>query len=237
MLVGIAIEHYKTSRSKKVFLIDQKRSEILKINTAIVSFSFNMESVHTLVKQYVMPAYEQCNSFRKRMREAMQQQGKPQQSAQMPFSDTYPAVATTYPEMFLIEFDFLKETPFIIENDASLVKNFSWIIEQQRELQAAVKNYNEIIILGWNLTTQMNGLPSWQLDSILHRQIGIINTQCLLSYQILDLTQKTIKELETINRKYEPVAKKFRADISDELQRTLETLRQITSQPLPNPPA
>jgi hypothetical protein len=85
--------------------------------------------------------------------------GDPQRLPELVMSiSTYRALVTTCPEMPLIEWDFFKETSFIVEKDPELLKQTGWLLSQSRELATAIKNRNRNMIDAINTTSQQGGL-------------------------------------------------------------------------------
>ena len=65
---------------------------------------------------------------------------------------TYRALVTICPDMHLIEWDFFKEMPFVVEKDPELLKQTSCLISRWRTITAAIQNQNRNIISAMQTT-------------------------------------------------------------------------------------
>src|SRR5882672_3776581 len=117
---------------------------------------YNIETLLHSTLQYILPHHTESHLAYTVLNQAS---GNPQQTAQLVMSiSTCRALVTTCPEMHLIEWDFFRETPFIVEKDPELLKQTGWLISQSRELATAIKNRNRHLFDSRNFTTQHGGL-------------------------------------------------------------------------------
>jgi hypothetical protein len=57
----------------------------------------------------------------------------------------YPFLFYTFPDVYLIEYDFSERLPFIIEKDAEIVKHSGWLVNGLRELKSITEQRNRCI--------------------------------------------------------------------------------------------
>jgi hypothetical protein len=158
--------------------IDRQTWEMTQINVAISGMGYNIETLLHFTLQYILRIIPKAISFYTALGKAS---GNPQQLAQLVMSiSTYRALVTTCPEMHLIEWDFFRETPYIVEKDPELLKQTGWLISQSRELATALKNRNDHMINAMNITNQQGGLKTSQFQSILHLQTTIADAECVI---------------------------------------------------------
>ena len=129
--------------------------------------------------------------------------------------------------MHFIEWDFFKQTPFIVEKDPELLKQTGWLTSQSRELATALQNRNRHLMDARNATTQQGGLSTSQFRSMLHLQTTIADAECLIALQLFELLLDIEKRLEAINDTYELKARKSRLTVATRLYDVLDQLRKI----------
>jgi hypothetical protein len=122
---------------------------------------------------------------------------------------------------------FFKELPFIVEKDPELLKQTGWLISQSRDLATAIKNRNSHIVAAMHTTTEQGGLKFAELDSMLHLQTSIANSECITSLQLFELFLVMEKKLEAINDTYKIEAKKSKLTVAKQLETVMNQLRDI----------
>lgn len=121
MVVGIALEIYRNYRINKREMREKLTKEVSQLNIAISGISYNIEVLLHIVSDFIIPHHTESHIVFKRLRNA---QDDPQQIQELvtAFSaPNYPALRKTCPELQFIEWDFFKETPFIVEKDPELL--------------------------------------------------------------------------------------------------------------------
>ena len=136
--------------------------------------------------------------------------------------------------MHLIEWDFFKEMPFVVEKDPELLKQTGWLISQSRTIAAAIQNRNRNIISAMQTTNQQGGLKTQELRSILHLQTSIAAAECLTSIQLLELFLSIETKLEAINDTYKIDARKSKLTATKPLEDAMNELREIVKATAPD---
>lgn len=206
--------------------------EVAKINIAISAMGYNIETLHHFVRQHIPPHYkESCVAY-----EALQKADDEREKiAQLAMSlSTYRALVTICPDMHLIEWDFFKEMPFVVEKDPELLKQTGWLISQSRTIAAAIQNRNRNIISAMQTTNQQGGLKTQELPSILHLQTSIAAAECLTSIQLLELFLSIETKLEAINDTYKIDARKSKLTATKPLEDAMNELREIVKATAPD---
>jgi hypothetical protein len=226
MVVGILLEWFKTSWEKRRRARENSAKEIRQLNVVISGLGYNIEYLYHLVVQHVFPHYKQSHMAVAAIDEAMKD---PQKLAQFAMSaPAYPALVTTCPEVYFVEFDLIEKLPFVVEKDPELLMRGSWLISQARELCAAIKNRNDNIVRAAQMTAQQGGLNTGQLRGALHLQKTIADTECLISSQLFEILFEIGKRLEAINNAYEIKAKKSKLTVvSKDLESVMTQLRAL----------
>jgi hypothetical protein len=136
--------------------------------------------------------------------------------------------------MHLIEWDFFKEMPFVVETDPELLKQTGWLISQSRTLATAIQNRNRNIISAMQTTNQQGGLKTQEIRSILHLQTSIAVAECFTSLQLLELFINIEKKLEAINDTYKINARKSKLTAAKPLDDAMNELREIVKATAPD---
>jgi hypothetical protein len=206
--------------------IDRQKQEIIKINVAISGMEYNIETLLHSTVQYILPHHTESHLAYTALDKAS---GNPEKLVQLVMSiSTYRALVTTCPEIHLIEWDFFRETPFIVEKDPELLKQTGWLISQSRELATAIKNRNHHMFEARNITTQQGGgLKTSQFQSILHLQTTIADAECVIALQLFELFLDIEKRLEAINETYKIEAHKSKLTVAKPLYDVMNQLREI----------
>ena len=195
--------------------IDRQKREITQINVAIAGMGYNIETLLHSTLQYILPHHTESYLAYTALDQAS---GNPQQLAQLVISiSTYRALVTTCPELHLIEWDFFREAPFIVEKDPELLKQTGWLISQSRELATALRNRNDHMINAMNITNQQGGLKTSQFQSILHLQTTIADAECVIALRLFELFLDIEKRLEAINETYKIEARKSKLTVAKPL--------------------
>jgi hypothetical protein len=196
---------------------------------------YNIETLLHATLLYILPHYQDSHRAYKELEQAA---SNPQQLAQLVASiSSYRALVTTCPEMHFIEWDFFKQTPFIVEKDPELLKQTGWLTSQSRELATAINNRNRHLMDARNTTTQQGGLSTPQFASLLHLQTTIADAECLIALQLFQLFLDIEKRLEAINDTYEIKGRKSKLTVAKPLFDVLHQLREIGKAQGYNPPA
>jgi hypothetical protein len=205
--------------------IDRQKREITQINVAISGMGYNIETLLHATLQYILPHHTESHLAYTALDKAS---GDPQQLAQLVISiSSYRALVTICPEMHLIEWDFFREMPFIVEKDPELLKQTGWLISQSRELATAIKNRNHHMIEARNITAQQGGLKTSQFQSILHLQATIADAECIIALQLFELFLDIEKRLEAINDTYKIEARESKLAAAKPLYDVMNKLREI----------
>ena len=205
--------------------VDRQKREITQINVAITGMGYNIETLLHSTIQYILPHHNESHLVYTALNRAC---GNPQQIAQLVMSiSTYRALVTTCPEIHLIEWDFFRETPFIVEKDPELLKQTGWLISQSRELATAIKNRNHHLFDARNITTQQGGLQTSQFQSILHLQTTVADAECVIALQLFELFLDIVRRLEAINETYKIQARKSKLTVAKPLHDVMDQLREI----------
>jgi hypothetical protein len=186
---------------------------------------YNIETLLHATLQYILPHHTESHLVYTELDKA---QGNPQQLAALMMSiSMYRALVTTCPEMHLIEWDFFKETPFLVEKDPELLKQTGWLVSQSRELATAIKNRNRHLMEAMQSTNQQGGLKTSQFHSMLHLQTTIANSECTIVLQLFELLLDIEKRLESINETYKIEAPKSKLTVAKPLYEVMNQLRGI----------
>jgi hypothetical protein len=227
MIVGIALEMYRNSRSVKKGAREKLEKEVSQINVAISGVSYNIEVLLHVVSDFLIPHHSKSHIVFTALQEAQDDPQKLQQVASS-FSDpNYRALRKTCPELQFIEWDFFKEVPFIAEKDPELLKNTGWVRGQSREINTTIKNHNAHLMGAMQTTMHQGGLITSQLYSILHLQTSLADAECLTALQLFDKLLDMEKRLEAINDTYEIDVRKTKITTPKSLGPVLEQLREI----------
>jgi hypothetical protein len=187
---------------------------------------YNIETLLHTAHQYILPHHSESHLAYTALEKAS---GDPQRLAELAMSiSRYRALVTTCPEMHLIEWDFFKETPFIVEKDPELLKQTGWLLSHSRELTTAMTNRNRNMIDAMNVTTQQGGLKTSQFHSILHLQTTIADAECAIALQLFELFLDVEKRLEAINDTYKIQTRKSKLNVGKPLYDVMNQLRKIT---------
>ena len=229
MVVGILLEVFKTNRERRRRILENVKKEISQINVLITGVGYNIEILFSMVIQHIFPHYNESHAAFSALDDAIK---NPDNLARLLKSmPQYPALVTTCPDVYFVQFDLSKELPFIVEKDPELLMRGSWLISQIRELSAAIKNRNDNIINSAHATAQQGGLSTSQLHSALHLQKTIADTECLVAGQLFELLFDIGKRLEAINDSYQVKAKRSKLTIvSKELDAVISELKAKTVQ-------
>jgi hypothetical protein len=143
----------------------------------------------------------------------------------------YRALVTIFPEMHLIEWDFFKETPFIVEKDPEILRLSGWAINQSRELATSIKSRNQHLFDARNITSQQGGMQTSQFQSTLHFQKSNADAQCVSALQLFEFLLDIEKRLESINETYKIKARKSKLTVAKDLYEVIDQLRKIVGLP------
>jgi hypothetical protein len=233
MLVGIALEIYRNSHSTKKLVGDKLEKEVSQINVAISGISYNIELLLHVVSDFIIPHYNESHSVFKALQEAQGDSQKLQQLVTSFSPPNYPALRKICPELHFIEWDFLKEVPFIVEKDPELLKNTGWVHSQSHEINTAIKNHNAHLMSAVQTAMHQGGLKTSEIYSILHFQKSVADAECLISLQLFEKLLDTEKRLEAINNTYKIDVRKLKITVPKTLGPVLEQLREIVETTAP----
>jgi hypothetical protein len=236
MLVGIFLEIYRNARSTKKGMLEKSEKEVSQINVAISGINYNIEILLHVVRDYIIPHYNESHIVFAAFEEAQGDGQKLQQLATSFSSPNYPALRKTCPELHFIEWDFYKEVPFIVEKDPELLKNTGWIRGQSHEINTAIKTHNAHLMGAMQTSMHQGGLKTSELYSILHFQKSVADAECLIALQLFDKLLDTEKRLEVINDTYKIKARKSKVMVPKALETVMEQLREIARTTAPNTP-
>jgi hypothetical protein len=228
MIVGILLDLFKRHRDKVKVGHEKQALEVQQINVVISGIVFNIELLLHVASQNILPHYKDSQAVYKQIRN---NRGNEERIFQiMTTLHKYPSLFKTCPEMYLIECDFSKELPFIIERDAELVKHSGWLVTGVREIKDATARRNRNIEGEMNFTSHREGeqnLDSFQ--SVIQMQASIANTECVVVSQLFEVSIKSARSLEKMNNDYKIPVRKSKFTLPEELQKRLMAVFPVRS--------
>jgi hypothetical protein len=227
MLVGILLDRFRAWRDRKRAVRERQEHEVQQINAVISGLTFDIERLLHIASQNILPHYRDSHAMYEKIMtdfendnhilQVIKSQGK------------YPALFMTCPDMYLIEYDFARELPFVIERDPELVKHSGWLVAGVREIRDVTARRNKNIEDAFSLAGLEGGtqnLSSFRM--VLRAQASISNTECVVAVQLFDVLLKLANGLVTINQNYKISAKKSRFTLPSTLADTMKELKDIS---------
>jgi hypothetical protein len=235
MCTGIGLEIFKTWRANTKAREERQRREVAQINIAISGMGYNIETLLHAVSQHILPHHKESHILYNALEKAS---GDPEKLVHLAMSfPTYRALVTLCQEMHLIEWDFFKELPFIVEKDPEMLKQTGWLISQSRQLSTAIRNRNNNTLSAMQVTTQKGGLKFSEIASILHLQASIADSECITALQLFELFLAIEKQLEVINDTYKIKDKKSKLSVAKpHLEIVMDQLSEISKSTSPKMP-
>jgi hypothetical protein len=133
-------------------------------------------------------------------------------------------------DMYLIEYDFAKELPFVIERDAEMVKHSGWLVAGVREIRDVTSRRDRNIEDAMSVTGLREGARNlYSFKSVIRMQASIANTECVVTSQLFEVLIRLARSLVAINDGYKIPAKKSRFTLlPDTLSETMRELKEIS---------
>jgi hypothetical protein len=227
MLVGILLDRFRAWRDRIKAIRERQEDEIRQINAVISGLTFDLERLLHISAQNILPHYRDAQAIHTQMMIDFENDDHIRQVIKSQYK--YPAVFMTCPDMYLIEYDFAKELPFVIERDPELVKHSGWLIASVREIKDVTARRNHNIEDAFSLSGLQDGahnLANFRLA--LRTQASIANTECVVATQLFEVLLRLANGLVTINQNYKLSAKKSRFTPPDALAATMKELKDIS---------
>lgn len=234
MLIGISIELFKSRREKSKAAKEQEKRELQQINVAVVSIGYNIEVLLHAVFQNIFPHREQSYEAYKELHAT---NGDGEKIKVFGLSlHKYPALMMTGPEMHFIESDYVEKMPFIIEKNAELLKQFAWLLRYSRLINNTIKDRNKFIEVAIAASSK-GGLSYYQLESIIHTQVSIADSECINALQFFESLQNIAKSLEELSNTYKvPGVSGKRLIPPPPLEDAIKKLREFVAVAIPKMP-
>ncbi|MGH9805705.1 MAG: hypothetical protein ACRD9W_00315 [Terriglobia bacterium] len=121
MIVGLLLDRFRAWHDRPRAIREKQEREIQQSNAVISGLTFNIEILFHIASQNILPHYRDAQAIHKQMMADFENDGHIRQLIKSQYE--YPAVFKTCPDMYLIEYDFGKELPFVIEREPELVKH------------------------------------------------------------------------------------------------------------------
>lgn len=205
----------------------KREHEIQQINAVISGLTFDIERLLHIASQNIIPHYRDAQAvYSQLMADFWNDEHARAVVESLP---QYSALFMTCPELSLIEYDFAKELPFVIERDSEMVKHSGWLIGGAREIKDVTARRNRNIEDAFNLTGVRDG--GGNLNSLrvaVHTQLSIAKTECVVAEQLFRVLIRLAKGLVAINQNYKIRVKKSQFILPEALNQTINELKEIT---------
>lgn len=228
MIVGILLDRARAWFERRKSLREKQEHEIQQINAAISGLTFNIELLSHVASQNILPHYRDSQALNQKIEED-DKNDEHIYHLIISFNKIYPSIFMTCPEMYLLEYDFSKELPFIIERDPEIVKHSGWLVNGVHEIKDVVARRNRNIEDAMRVTSPPEGRQNLDnFKKIIRTQASIAKTECIVASQLFDVMIRLERTLEKINDSYEISAKKSKIRFPDTLQPTIMELKKIS---------
>ncbi len=227
MIVGILLDRFRAWRDRIKATRDKQEHEIRQINAVISGLTFDIERLLHIASQNILPHYRDAQAVDSQI---VANFDNDQHVRSIVVSlNKHSALFMTCPELCLIEYDFAKELPFLIERDPEMVKHSGWLVGGAREIKDVTARRNRNIEDAFSLTGVRDGPENLNSFKIVVRsQASIAKTECVVAEQLFRVLIKLATDLVAINQSYEIQAKKSQFIVPDALNKTVNELKEIT---------
>lgn len=224
MIVGIALERLRSWFDRRKATFEKQEHEIQQINAVISGLTFDLELLLHIASQNILPHYKDSQTIKGNLNDNLESIA--QLITALP---KYPSLFMTCPEIYLLEYDFAKELPFVIEKDAELVKHSGWLVNGVREIKDVTSRRNRHIESAMAAIDYQVGVQNLQnFVSIVRTQASLATTECIVASQLFQVLLRLIRTLEKINDDYKISAKKSKVKTPDALTATMDELKAIS---------
>jgi len=220
MIIGIVLERFRGWRDRIKTVREKQEHEIQQINVVISGLVFNIELLLHVALQNILPHYRDAHAIAKRVDDAGEDDERIHQI--IVSLNRYPSLFMTCPTMYLIECDFAKELPFVIERDPEMVKHSGWLVTGVREIKDATARRNRNIEDATSVPAHREGAQNlYSFKSVIRMQASIANTECIVAAQLFEVLIRLARSLVKINDGYTIPAKKSKFTLPDAFQETM----------------
>jgi hypothetical protein len=227
MIVGILLDRLRAWFERRKINTEKQVHEIQQINSIISGLTFNIELLFHISSQNIFPHYRDSHALVMKIRD-FEENNSPIYPLIMNLSKEYPSIFLTSPDIYLLEYDFSKELPFVIEKDPKTVKHSGWLVNGIREIRDVTSRRN------WHIEDAMkpNNYPDPDQNleyfkKTIRTQANFANTECIVMCQLLEVTIQLEAALEKINDTYKSTSKKSKMKLPESFQETIEELQKI----------
>jgi hypothetical protein len=225
MMVGIGVERLRAWVERKKINHERQEQQINQINAVISGLTFNIELLTHIVSQNILPHYRDSRSIC----EEINKGGMNDDHHIVAFLSKHPCFFMTCPEMYLVEYDFSKELPFIIEHDPEMVKHSGWLVNGIREIKAITARRNQYVEDALALDRLNEGPGNIEkFKTVAKRQESIATTECIVSSQLIEVLVRLEKNLEKINESFKIPKKKSKITLPEPLKEMMRELKEIS---------
>jgi hypothetical protein len=238
MIVGMVLDHYKTRRERRRAADERLNKELTQIDGALAVIAYNVEILTHAVFQHLLPHWDESHAAIAALTAAIGHAGHMSDFASS--FNNYRGMQTTCPEMFFIEYDYIKEINFIISEDAELIKQSGWMISQCRLLNNAIRDRNRHIENSGKLSGGSLGDPQHfaRFNQMLTTHQSLATVACILSLQLFRRFQDTQERLTRIGEAYQiPGRRPIQVTLPEAVAQAMERLQAIMAEMMPNMPS
>jgi hypothetical protein len=226
MMAGITVERLRAWFERRKAAREGQQREIQQINAVISGLAFDIELLLHNASQNIIPHYRDTQAVAAEVDRDIENDEHIRKMVRS--LRKYPCLFLTFPETYLIEYDFSKELPFIIERDAEIVKHSGWLVNGVRELKDITARRNRCIEGALRIPDGQGGTNLEQFRMVLRSLRSIANTECVVSSQLFDVLMRLVNALEKINDGYKIEGKKSKLTVPKALQETMGELKKIS---------
>ena len=227
MMVGILLDKFRAWRDGIKATREKQEHEIQQINAVISGLTFDIERLLHIASQNILPHYQDAQAVYSQIM-ADFDNGQHVRSVVVS-QHKHPALFMTCPELCLIEYEFAKELPFVIERDPEMVKHSGWLIGGAREIKDVTARRNRNIEDAFSLARVRDGTANLNSFKVVVRnQASIAKTECVVAEQLFRVLIRLAKGLVAINESYKIRAKKSKFILPVALTKTMKELKEIT---------
>ena len=226
MIVGILLERYRGWRDRIKSTRERQEREIQQINAVISGLAFNIERLFHIASQNILPHYRDSYLVHERLNTNIEDSAHIYEIIRS--LPKYPCLFETCPEICLIEYDFSKVLPFVIERDAEIVKYSGWLVAGVHEIKETTARRNRYIekVIDGGFQQAADNLHYFIIT--IRGQVAIAKAECVVASQLFEVLIRLATSLVAINDGYKIPAKKSRFTLPDTLPETMKELKEIS---------
>ena len=226
MMVGLLLDRFRAWRDRTKAIKEKQEQEIQQINAVISGLTFDIERLLHVASQNILPHYRDAQAVCSKIMADFENDEHVR--SVVVSQRKYPALFMTCPELCLIEYDFAKELPFVIERDPEMVKHSGWLVGGAREIKDITARRNRNIEDAFSLTGIRDGTANLNSFRVVVRmQASIAKAECVVAEQLFCVLIRLANNLVTINQSYKIPAKKSQFVLPGALKKTMNELRVI----------